>query len=182
MKRSGLTLRVFTSSAIFLAIVLAVASTSFAQTENKITRQVELEPVDGSPFIITGGDWQYPGNNAPPASASGTLHTFGGTSVVQYRFNAMPIRQLSGDGSYSLYVTTQASPADYVHGERNSGRIQFNTDWNGHVNLWGVLVFLTDLDAPTITLFIAYDPDDGEPFDPGSDMGRIVFSGTSMRE
>jgi hypothetical protein len=144
LKRSGLTLRVFTSSAIFLAIVLAVASTSFAQTENKITRQVELEPVDGSPFIITGGDWQYPGNNAPPASASGTLHT--------------------------------------VHGERNSGRIQFNTDWNGHVNLWGVLVFLTDLDAPTITLFIAYDPDDGEPFDPGSDMGRIVFSGTSMRE
>jgi hypothetical protein len=173
--------RFITSLAILFAFAVVLPSIGHAQAENKVTRTIELEAVEGSPFIITGGDGELAGMGAPPPSAMVSFHTFGGSSAVETKFKAMPIRQEWERGAYALYITTGDSPADYVDGAAGNGRVKFNTDFNGTINIWGTFSFFLNLDAPQITAFVAYDPDDGRSFNPDTDLHRLIFVGTSIR-
>jgi len=119
-------------------LAIAIPSVGFAQSTGKITRTIDLEAIPNSPFIIQGGDGEFAGMGAPPPSAMVSLHSFGGDALVEFKFKAMPIIQQLENGAYSLYFTTRASAAEYVSGEPGSGRIKFNTDFNGTVNLWGM--------------------------------------------
>ena len=163
--------------AILLAWTVISPSQGLAQADNKITRVIELEPVEGSRFIQLG----VVAGGAPPPQASVTLHSFGGDAPENFKLIARPLRQLFFGGSYSLYFTTQSSPDEYVHRETGSGRFKFNTDFTGTINVWGGFVFGIGVDDPQITAFIAFDPDDGRAFDPNIDFHLIVFSGTSVR-
>ncbi len=165
------------SMAILLAWIVIAPSRGLAQSDDKITRVIDLEPVEGSRFI--GLD--SAGNGEPPPKATVTLHSFGGDAVVNFKLVARPLLQQLFGGSYSLYFTTQSSPDEYIHGEFRSGRFKFNTDFTGDINVWGVFAFNIGVDEPQITAFIAFDPDDGRAFDPIVDSDRIVFSGTSVR-
>ena len=99
---------------------------------------------------------------------------------VNFKLIARPLRQQVNDGSYALYVTTDASPAEYIHGESEGGRFKFNSDFTGTVNVWVAANFGIGVDDPQITAFIVFDPDDGRAFDRIADSDRIVFSGTSV--
>ena len=151
-------------------------SQGLAQSEGKITRVIDLEPVEGSSFIATSPV----GSGAPPPEASVTIHAFGGDAVVNFKLVARPLRQQVNAGSYALYVTTEASPDDYIHGVSAGGRFKFNTDFTGTINVWVVANFQIGVDDSQITAFIVFDPDDGRAFDPSIDSDRLVFSGTSV--
>ena len=167
------------SIAILLAWIVIAPSQGLAQSDNKVTRVIELDPVEGSLFINMG----LVGEGAPPPQATVTLHSFGDEFQVNFKLVARPLEQLFFDGSYSLYFTTRSSPDEYVHREPRSGRFKFNVDFTGTINVWGAFAFNIDVDEPQITAFIAFDPDDGRAFDPILDLSpnRVVFSGTSVR-
>jgi len=164
--------------AILLAWIVIAPSQGLAQSDGKITRVIDLEPVEGSIYIATSGV----GNGAPPPEASVTIHAFGGDAAVNFKLIARPLRQQVKDGSYALYVTTDASPGDYDHEMSEGGRFKFNSDFTGTVNVWVAANFGIGVDDPQITAFIVFDPDDGRAFDPSKDLDldRIVFSGTSV--
>ena len=160
--------------AILLAWIVIAPSQGLAHSDGKITRVIELEPVEGSSFLIPNQ------NAAIPPQATVTIHAFGGDAAVNFKLVARPLRQRVNAGSYALYVTTEASPDDYIHGVSAGGRFKFNTDFTGTINVWVVANFQIGVDDSQITAFIVFDPDDGRAFDPSIDSDRLVFSGTSV--
>ncbi len=163
--------------AILLAWTVIAPSRGLAQADNKVTRVIDLEPVEGSSFINS----DIFGRGEPPPQATVTLHSFGDEFQVNFKLVARPLLQQFFGGSYSLYFTMQSSPDEYIHGEFRSGRFKFNTDFTGTINVWVGFAFGIGVDDPQITAFIAFDPDDGRAFDPSRDSNRIVFVGTSFR-
>jgi hypothetical protein len=143
-------------------------SKDLAQSEEAIPRVIDLEPVEGSSFIVTNG------KAATPPQATVTLHSFGGDAPVNFKLVARLLRQLFDGGSYSVYLTTRSSPDEYVHEEFGSGRFKFNTDFTGDINLWSVRAFGLEVDDPQITAFIVFDPDDGRAFDSFLDSNRLL--------
>lgn len=77
------------SMAILLAWIVIAPSRGLAQSDDKITRVIELEPVEGSSFIQSG---IAVGSGAPPPQAIVRLHSFGGDAAVNFRFFARPLR------------------------------------------------------------------------------------------
>lgn len=163
------------SIATLLAWIAIAPSLGIAESGDKITRVIKLDPVEGSNFT----SWAE--NGQPPPQATVTLHSFGGEGPVNYKLVARPMFQLYNHASYALYFTTRSSPSEYVHGEFGSGRFKFNTDFLGDINVWGTFAFNIGVDDPQITAFIVYDPDDGRAFNPGVDADRVIFSGTSVK-
>jgi hypothetical protein len=154
--------------AILLAWIVIAPSQGLAQSDDKITRVIELEPVEGSGFLIPNQ------NAAIPPQVTVTIHAFGGDAAVNFKLIARPLRQVVNAGSYALYVTTDASLDEYMHGVSEGGRSKFNTNFTGTINVWVAANFQIGVDDPQITAFIVFDPDDGRAFDPIIDSNRFL--------
>jgi hypothetical protein len=142
-------------------------------------RSIHLEAVEGSPFLRLGyppkavfsvHHFQYGASGSPPGPS------------IHLNITGLSQQLVGSESSYALYFTTRPSPAEYIHGEFGSGRLLFNTDFGGRLDIWSNFPPQGfTIDGPTLTVFVAQEPDDGRPFNPASDMDRLAFVGTSTR-
>ncbi len=173
---------VLVSILLALAAVAPIAMDSYSQAAGKVTRLIELAPVEGSPFLQTASF----GGGVPPPDATVKIVSFSQVfrDEATLTFRGLNFQPSGSEAAYALYLTTRPSPEQYVHGEFGSGRIIFNVTAASTISVsqnLGIEPAGMRVDTPIITCFIAFEPDDGRAFDPLTDMDRVVFVGTSIR-
>jgi|SRR5215207_8194017 len=147
-------------------------------------RSIDLQPVEGSPYVFTSG------TPAIPPSVRVDLSEFG-ESVVYAHVLISGLQQLSGPKAlpaggpdrfacYSLHLRVgldETGPAAVYP-------LYLNSDWAGTLHLRWQLVSSgppvhTVFTEPHLTAVLVIEPDDGQQFDPSIQQPFVVFRGTS---
>jgi hypothetical protein len=157
-----------------LAIVVVVSAAASAQDNSK-TRVIVLTPAATCTRCYGG-----PSGVANHVQAMVTIHGYP-TGDAGLHLNVRGLLAFGPDepGTYALYLSTSANPA--VDGGVHPYR--FNVNWDGEIVLWTGFGDADQIpfDAPTLSAFIAIEPDDGRTFEAPNDASIIQLVGTSTK-